>query len=127
MPRLPHGMSVTPDTLQSARDSMAARAAEIPLGFALAQPLDAGNFDFLFLELQEDPANLLPTAGNTRDDLVDLGPVGSTIVAEVLVGLVRRSANSILRADNWQPTLPSARPDRFTLTDLLKFAGVLSR
>jgi hypothetical protein len=55
-----------------------------------------------------------------------LGPVGSTIVAEVLVGLVRRSANSILRTEDWQPTLPSAQPGTFTLTDLLKFAGVLS-
>jgi hypothetical protein len=54
-----------------------------------------------------------------------LGPVGGTIVAEVLVGLVRRSANSILRSQNWQRTLPSAQPGTFTLTDLLKFAGVL--
>jgi hypothetical protein len=42
-----------------------------------------------------------------------------------LVGLVRRSANSILRAQNWQPTLSSAQPGTFTLTDLLKFAGVI--
>jgi hypothetical protein len=55
-----------------------------------------------------------------------LGPVGSTIVAEVLVGLVRRSANSILGTSNWQPTLPSAQAGTFTLTDLLKFAGVLN-
>lgn len=55
-----------------------------------------------------------------------LGPVGSTIVAEVLVGLVRRSENSILDMDNWQPTLPSTQPGTFTLTDLLKFARVLS-
>jgi hypothetical protein len=55
-----------------------------------------------------------------------LGPVGSTIIAEVLIGLVRRSANSILdgRA-RWTPSLPSATPDRFTLPDLLRFAGVL--
>ncbi len=55
-----------------------------------------------------------------------LGPVGSTIVAEVLVGLVRHSANSILRTNNWQPTLPSAKAGTFTLTDLLRFARVLS-
>jgi len=55
-----------------------------------------------------------------------LGPVGSTIVAEVLVGLVRRSENSILRLDNWEPTLPSAQPGTFALTDLLKFADVLN-
>src|ERR671920_708515 len=55
-----------------------------------------------------------------------LGPVGSTIVAEVLVGLIRRSAGSILRTEGWQPTLPSAQPSTFTLADLLRFARVLS-
>ncbi len=54
-----------------------------------------------------------------------LGPVGGTIVAEVLVGLVRRSENSILRTQNWQPTLPSADEDTFALADLLRFAEVL--
>ncbi len=54
-----------------------------------------------------------------------LGPVGSTIVAEVLVGLVRRSENSILRTNNWQPSLPSAQPGTFTLADLLRVARVL--
>jgi hypothetical protein len=79
MPRLPHGMSITPDTLQTARDSMAARAADIPLAFAVAQPLDTRRFDFLLLELQDDPDNLLPVAGKTRDDLVDLGKSMSTV------------------------------------------------
>jgi hypothetical protein len=54
-----------------------------------------------------------------------LGPVGGTIVAEVLVGLVRRSQNSILRDDDWTPSLPSETPGTFTLADLLRFAGVL--
>ena len=54
-----------------------------------------------------------------------LGPVGSTLVAEVLIGLVRRSKDSILRQKDWKPTLPSAKPGTFVLSDLLKFAGVL--
>ena len=54
-----------------------------------------------------------------------LGPVGSTILAEVFVGLVRRSENSILRSENWEPTLPAAQPGKFTLADLLRFARVL--
>jgi heme peroxidase len=54
-----------------------------------------------------------------------LGPVGSTIVAEVLVGLIRRSPDSILNTGNPGPDLPSARPGEFTLPDLLRFAGVL--
>jgi hypothetical protein len=54
-----------------------------------------------------------------------LGPVGSAIVAEVLIGLVRRSQDSILRHKHWRPSLPSAQPGTFTLSDLLTFAGVL--
>ncbi|HEX2182114.1 MAG TPA: heme peroxidase family protein, partial [Rubrobacteraceae bacterium] len=61
-----------------------------------------------------------------HEDGQRLGPVGGTIVAEVLVGLVRRSENSILRADDWEPTLPSAQPGTFTLPDLLRTAGVLT-
>ncbi|HYY78482.1 MAG TPA: heme peroxidase family protein [Actinomycetes bacterium] len=54
-----------------------------------------------------------------------LGPVGSTIVAEVLVGLVRRSEDSILRTPGWAPSLPAAQPGHFELADLLRFARVL--
>jgi nucleoid-associated protein YgaU len=55
-----------------------------------------------------------------------LGPVGGTIVAEVLIGLVRRSPDSFLSYPGWVPSLPSARPGRFELADLLRFAGVLA-
>jgi hypothetical protein len=54
-----------------------------------------------------------------------LGPVGGTIVAEVLVGLIRRSENSILGPSGFEPTLPSAQPGTFTLTDLLRVGRVL--
>ena len=54
-----------------------------------------------------------------------LGPVGGTLVAEVLIGLVRRSKNSILSEPSWKPSLPSATPGTFELADLLRFAGVL--
>jgi hypothetical protein len=54
-----------------------------------------------------------------------LGPVGSTIVAGVLIDLVRHSADSILGEDGFTPSLPAARPDTFELADLLRFAGVL--
>jgi hypothetical protein len=53
-----------------------------------------------------------------------LGPVGSTIVAEVLIGLTRGSKDSILRKRNWKPTLGKT-PGVFTLRDLLDLAGVL--
>ncbi|HET9873670.1 MAG TPA: LysM peptidoglycan-binding domain-containing protein [Propionibacteriaceae bacterium] len=54
-----------------------------------------------------------------------LGPVGGTIVAEVLIGLVRRSPDSILSQPSWKPSLPSASAGKFQLADLLRFAGVL--
>ena len=54
-----------------------------------------------------------------------LGPVGSTIVAEVLIGLIRRSEDSILRSPGWFPSLPQSTPGVFELQDLLRFAGVL--
>jgi hypothetical protein len=54
-----------------------------------------------------------------------LGPVGSTIIAEVLIGLIRRSEDSILRTKNWKPSLPSAKKNDFTLEDLLRLAKQL--
>jgi hypothetical protein len=54
-----------------------------------------------------------------------LGPVGSTIVAEVLIGLIRGGKDSILREKNWQPTLGRNRGS-FDLPDLLKLADVLN-
>jgi len=56
-----------------------------------------------------------------------LGPVGSTIVAEVLVGLVRRSPDSIFKGKRHRrPSLPSSSPGTFTLADLLRLAGTLT-
>jgi len=52
-----------------------------------------------------------------------LGPVGSTIVAEVLIEVLRNSTDSILSEDDWRPTLGET-PGKFDLDDLLKFAGV---
>jgi len=53
-----------------------------------------------------------------------LGPVGSTIVAETLIALVRRTEDSILSQPGWQPYLPSDTPGTFELADLLHLAGV---
>ena len=52
-----------------------------------------------------------------------LGPVGSTIVAEVLIGILRNSTDSILRDCTWKPTLGSI-PGKFDFEDLFKLAGV---
>jgi hypothetical protein len=53
-----------------------------------------------------------------------LGPVGSTIVAEVLIGVLRNSTYSILAEPHWRPTLGD-NPAKFDIQDLLKLAGVL--
>jgi hypothetical protein len=52
-----------------------------------------------------------------------LGPVGSTIVAEVLIGVLRNSTYSIMREPGWRPTLGET-PGKFDIEDLLKLAGV---
>jgi Animal haem peroxidase len=54
-----------------------------------------------------------------------LGSVGSTIVAEVLIGLVRGSKDSILRKQDWQPWLGTST-GQFEVRDLLKLADVLN-
>ena len=54
-----------------------------------------------------------------------LGPVGGTVVAEVLIGLCRRSPESILDDPNWQPTLTEGGGS-FELSSLLRSAGVLT-
>ncbi len=55
-----------------------------------------------------------------------LGLVGSRIVGEVFIGLLRADEQSYLSArPQWTPTLPSAKPGDFRITDLLSFAGVV--
>jgi hypothetical protein len=54
-----------------------------------------------------------------------LGPTSARIVAEVLLGLLAGDPSSFLRkAPGWTPELPSAKAGQFTMTDLLRFAGV---
>ena len=49
-----------------------------------------------------------------------LGPVGSLIVGEVLLGVIDGDPSSQRSVDpDWRPSLPSRQPGRFTLTDLL--------
>ena len=62
---------------------------------------------------------------DTKRHLPDhLGPVGSTIVVEVLIELIRQSTNSILCLPDWRPTIGS-KLGIFMLRDLLALADVL--
>lgn len=55
-----------------------------------------------------------------------LGPVGSRIVGEVFIELMRADETSFLAVQpTWTPVLPSATPGDFRITDLLTFAGVV--
>jgi hypothetical protein len=55
-----------------------------------------------------------------------MGPVGSRIVGEVFVSLLKADRTSYLSADrNWKPVLPSATAGDYRMTDLLTFAGVV--
>jgi hypothetical protein len=56
-----------------------------------------------------------------------LGPVGGRIVTEVFIGVLEGDRHSYLRQDpEWTPVLPAATPGTFAMTDLLKFAGVVT-
>jgi hypothetical protein len=60
-----------------------------------------------------------------------LGPVGSRIVAETLVGLIENSSHSILRVPKWYPRCtrrgtPGTKSARFGMVDLLNFADVVN-
>jgi Animal haem peroxidase len=55
-----------------------------------------------------------------------LGPVGGTIVAEVLLGLLAEDSTSFVNAETpWRPVRPIApSPGKFGIANLLRFAGV---
>jgi hypothetical protein len=53
-----------------------------------------------------------------------LAGVGARIVAEVFIGLLQQDRGSYLQNPRWRPTLPSQTRGRFTMVDLLTFAGV---
>jgi hypothetical protein len=119
MLRMPTGQAVagalqlpvlTPDEIKQ----NAANNAEV-------QALEKGGF------LERTPLwYYILAEASVRADGRHLGPVGSTIVAEVLIGLIRISPGSILDPNStWQPNLPT--PDKGSnLADLLRFAGVLT-
>lgn len=73
MPRIAHGETVSVARFQAAGQELAARSSDVNLAFAAAVPADPTRFDFLFPELQSDPASLLPEDPSTVAALVELG------------------------------------------------------
>jgi hypothetical protein len=114
----------------------------IPTGQAVAQALGMTpltNDEIEAVAISDEQRALLHTSGlSSRTPLWfyllaeaaqgggnRLGAVGSRLVAEVLIGLVRRLPYSFLKIQNWSPTLPSIKRGVFDLSDLLRLAGVL--
>ncbi|MBD2301284.1 hypothetical protein [Nostoc sp. FACHB-190] len=56
-----------------------------------------------------------------------LGPLGSRIIGEVIIGLLQVDPKSYLNVNpSWVPTLPTrtGRPEDFRMVDFLTFARV---
>lgn len=105
-------------------DLLRGRALGLPSGQAVAAAMGTARSD-LGLTGETPLWYYLLREAEVDSGGVRLGPTGATIVAEVLVGLLSADPSSYLRmAPAWTPELPSARPGEFTMTDLLRFAGV---
>jgi hypothetical protein len=59
-----------------------------------------------------------------REDGRRLGPVGGTIVGEVLVGLLAADPGSLLNRPGWRPRIRVRQSGRVLMQDILDFAGV---
>ncbi len=53
-----------------------------------------------------------------------LGPVGGTIVGEVLYGLLAADPGSVVNRSGWRPRIPVRNAGRVLMQDILDFAGV---
>jgi hypothetical protein len=105
-------------------DMLRGRALGLPSGQAVAAAMGTTRPD-LGLKGQTPLWYYLLREAEVDSGGVRLGPTGATIVAEVLVGLLAADPSSYLRgAPGWKPELPSTRQGRFTMGDLLRFAGV---
>jgi hypothetical protein len=131
---LPH--AITGDVDVAAYRSLAVRDLErgqaigLPSGEALARAMgeEPLSEDEVGLRARgwEDETPLwyyLLREAAIRSDGDRLGPVGGTIVAEVLLGIIDADPGSQRAVEpDWRPTLPAAG-DRFGIADLLAFAG----
>ncbi|MDQ6946053.1 MAG: heme peroxidase family protein [Actinomycetota bacterium] len=125
-------MAQLPPMLDQARrpiallDMLRGKALGLPSGEAVAAAMGTGVTDTqLGLTAKTPLWYYLLRESEVVAEGRRLGPTAATIVAEVFVGLLHGDPSSFLRiAPGWTPTLPSAEPGRFTIVDLLRFAGV---
>src|SRR5262245_31420742 len=70
--RIPHGQELSLEKLSAAEKSLKVMNREIPLPFSIEEARE-NRFDYLFPNLQEDDATLLPESPQTRTQLIELG------------------------------------------------------
>lgn len=113
---------------RAARDLQRGYATGLPSGEAVARELGVEPLSAAESGLAEHGWEvetplwfyILREAG-VRHDGDRLGEVGGRIVGEVLIGIVDADPEGLRGAGpDWQPTLPSAEPGRYTLIDLLR-------
>ena len=148
---LPHGerQHGEPASLP-ARDLIRSQALGIPSGQSLTRQLQE-HFGVYVPEIKPGEFTLLHNeavkSALQNNDMVDhtplwpyllaeaelrsngeqLGPLGGRIVMEVLHAQIEACPVSILTQTNWRPRLPSLDKIRFTLPDLIAFAGMTFR
>jgi len=127
--RLPESITGTVEV--SAYRSLASRDLQrgmgtgLPSGEAVAQAIGAQPLTRQELALGDWPDEtplwlyiLREAAVRGGGDRLD--DIGGRIVAEVIVGIIRRDPESYLANDpSWRPTLPSHQPGEFKIRDLL--------
>lgn len=129
------GATPTPEYASLAvRDLLRAHAIDLPSGEAIARAMG-------ITPLTEDEVGLnapgwkggetplwyyVLREAEVRHNGEWLGDVGGRIVTEVLLGLIDGDVNSYRNAgQEWHPTLPATMEGDFTITDLLRMAGVV--
>ena len=96
-------------------------------GFGSGTPLFQYVLYEAFLQNQGSPTidNFDATGTNADFENAQLGPVGARIVADVLLRLMRISADGVF-ANGFSPAPPVApAPGQFRVSDILRFAGVV--
>jgi hypothetical protein len=113
----------------AARDLQRGQGTGLPTGEAVARALGAKPLTRKELALgdwrDETPLWLyILREAAIRADGDRLGEVGGRVVAEVLVGIIRKDPESFLSNNpSWRPTLPSHQAGTFKIRDLLILAG----
>ncbi|MBA2496737.1 MAG: peroxidase [Acidimicrobiia bacterium] len=105
---------------------MRGRALGLPSGQAVARAMGTTvPADRLRLEGETPLWFYLLRESEVLADGRHLGPTAGRIVAEVMIGLLAADPASFLRMDPaWQPELPAEHAGHFTMSDLVRFAGV---